>query len=77
LLPLKVDESGHIPGLYFWGSIHEEWQMYEYMYEYKIDSFRCTDPWLACNLVAQGYAEIDRVTKDTQQVVMLYMKRID
>ena len=78
LLPLKRDESHHIPGLYFWGCMHDEWQMYEMQYEYKIDSFRCTDPWLALNLVASHYAEVDKMDCDdpNQKVVMLLMKRI-
>lgn len=82
-LPIHADEYGHLDGLYFWGCLHDSWQAFSEQglapqYEYKIDSFRCTDPWLALNLVAAGYAIVDKIDFDDpkEKVVMLLMKRV-
>jgi hypothetical protein len=78
LLPIEKDENYHVPGLYFWGSLMEEWVMYEMQYEYKIDRFRCTDPWLALRIVATGYALIESFVDEPsgEKVIMLLMKRV-
>jgi hypothetical protein len=75
LLPMKKDEHGRIPGLYFWGSMHDEWQMYEMSYEYKIDLFLCKVPEMALLLIASGFAELDTFVPETKES-MLLMKRI-
>ena len=82
IAPIPRDENGYLPGLYFWGSKNENWQMYTEsgnQHEYKIDSFRCTDPWIAIRLIAMGYALIESPIdnpSDGEKVVMLLMKRI-
>ena len=76
--PIEKDENGYTKGLYFWGSTMEEWEMYENLFEYKIDRFRCTDPWIAVRLVAMGYALIESFVDEPsgEKVIMLLMKRI-
>lgn len=75
LLPLEKDKDGRIPGLYFWGCNHDEWQMFENQYEYKIDVFLCKDAHLALMLIAAGFAELYVYTPETKDSLLL-MKRI-
>ena len=75
LAPVPRDEHNDCPGLYFWGSTHDEWQMYEMSYEYKIDSFLCKLPEMALLLIASGFAELNTFDPETKES-MLFMKRI-
>jgi hypothetical protein len=57
------DDMGGTPGLYLWGTEHDEWQSHPHPeggieYQFKISRFLCKDSLLACKLVADGYASI-------------------